>query len=167
MRNRQKLLAWLEDALGVLCETLAELTDRAALEQFRTSICESVDGVLLSLVDAMESDDAMSWEFARQLTGERGEMMRKLREQFLELDPPLPKPDLIKVLLITNSVEETFFLLSKMERNSIPPTGPTSMCLTSDRSLFVRLVAISCGLHPIGIKRSTAKPTSPCPEAQR
>ena len=52
MRNRHKLLAWLEDALGVLCETLAAISDRSALEQFRTSICESVDGVLLSLVDA-------------------------------------------------------------------------------------------------------------------
>ena len=114
MRNRQKFLAWLEDALGVLCETLAELTDRSALGQFRTSICESVDGVLLSLVDAMESDDAMSWDIARELTGERGEMMRRFRVQYLEMEPPLPKLDLINVLLITNSVEETFFLLSNV-----------------------------------------------------
>jgi len=123
MRNRQKLLAWLEEALGVLCETLAELTDRPALGQFQTSICESVDGVLLSLVDAMEADDAMSWDIARQLTGERGEMMRKLREQFLELDPPLPRLDLINVLLITNSVEETFFLLSKLGKEFNPADG--------------------------------------------
>ena len=123
MRNRQKLLAWLEDALGVLCETLAELTDHPALGQFRTSICESVDGVLLALVDAMESDDAMGWDFARRLTGERGEMMRKLREQFLDLEPPLPKLDLINVLLVTNSVEEAFFLLSKMEKEFNPADG--------------------------------------------
>ena len=120
MRNRQKLLAWLEDALGVLCETLAELSGRSALGQFRTSICESVDGVLLSLVDAMESDDAMSWDIARQLTGERGDMMRRLRAQFLEMEPPLPRIEMINVLLITNSVEETFFLLSKMETEFNP-----------------------------------------------
>ena len=123
MRNRQKLLGWLEEALGVLCDTLAELTDRSALGQFRTSICESVDGVLLSLVDAMESDDAMSWDIARQLTGERGEMMRKLRIQYLEMEPPLPRLDLINVLLITNSVEETFFLLSKLEKEFNPFAG--------------------------------------------
>ena len=121
MRNRQKLLAWLEDALGVLCETLAELPDhRSALGQFRTSICESVDGVLLSLADAMESDDAMSWDIARELTGERGDMMRKLREQFLELEPPLRKLDMLNILLITNSVEEAFFLMSKMEKEFNP-----------------------------------------------
>ena len=77
LRNRQKLLVWLEEAVGVLCETLADLDDGTAIEQFRTNICESVDSVLLTLVDAMESDDAMSWQIARRLTGERGEMMRR------------------------------------------------------------------------------------------
>ena len=123
MRNRQKLLAWLEDAVGVLCETLAELTDRSALTRFRTSICESVDSVLLSLADAMESDDAVSWDIARQLTGERGDMMREIRVQYLELEPPLSKLELFNVLLITNSVEETFFLMSKLEKEFNPAAG--------------------------------------------
>ena len=50
-------------------------------------------------------------------------MMSKLREQFLDLDPPLPKLDLIDVLLVTNSVEETFLLLSKMEKEFNPAGG--------------------------------------------
>ena len=116
MRNRQKLLAWLEDALGVLCETLAEPPGRSALNQVRTSIRESVDSVLLSLVDAMESDDTMSWDIVKQLTSDRGEMMRKMRTHYLELDPPLGKLEQIDVLLITNAVEEAFFLLSKVEQ---------------------------------------------------
>ena len=115
-RNRQKLLAWLEDALGVLCERLAERPAPSALNQFRTSIRESVDSVLLSMVDAMESDDGMSWDIVKQLTGDRGEMMRKVRTHYLESDPPLPKHDLIDVLLITNAVEEAFFVLSKVEQ---------------------------------------------------
>ena len=120
MRNRQKLLTWLEDAVGVLCETLAELDEQSALGQFRSSICEGVDGVLLALAEAVESDDGMTWELVRQLTGDRGEMMRTLRMQYLEMDPPLPKLELINVLLITNAVEETFFLLSKIEKEFNP-----------------------------------------------
>ena len=123
LRNRQKLLMWLEEALGMLCETLADLDHGSALDQFRTNICESVDGVLLALVDAMESDDAMSWEIARKLTGERGEMMRRLRVQFLEQEPPLREVELINVLLITNAVEETFFLLAKMEKEMNPTSS--------------------------------------------
>ena len=120
MRNRQKLLTWLEDALGALCQTLNELGDRSALAQLRANICESVDGVLLSLVDALESDDAMSWDIMRQLTGDRSELMRRIRMQYLEMDPPLRKLEMINVLLITNSVEEAFFLLSKVEKEFNP-----------------------------------------------
>lgn len=116
MRNRQKLILWLEDALGVLCEMLAERAEQSALDQFRTSICEGVDSVLLSLVDAMETDDGLTWHFVRQLTGDRRAMMRKIRAHILEMDPPLRKPGLINVLLITNSVEEAFLVLSKIEK---------------------------------------------------
>ena len=116
MRNRQKLLVWLEDALGALCETLAAGDDQPALAQFRMTICESVDSVLLSLVDAMESDDRVSWEIARRLTGDRGEMMREIRTEFLRRDPPLQHTEFLDVMRITNSVEETFFLFSKIEK---------------------------------------------------
>ena len=117
MRNRQKLLVWLEDALGVLCDALAERPARPRLNQFRTTILESVDSVLLTLVDAMESDDRMSWDIVKQLTGDRGSMMRKVRTHYMETDPPLQKHDLIDVLLITNAVEEAFFVLSKVEQD--------------------------------------------------
>lgn len=113
--NRQKLLVWMEDALGVLCKSLGEIGDRPALERFRTSMCEGVDSVLLALIDALEADDDMSWDVARQLIGDRGAIMRRFRLQYLDLDPPLARLEQINVLLITNAVEEVFFLLSKLE----------------------------------------------------
>ena len=125
IRNRQKLLVWLEEALGTLCETLDDLDGRSsALAEFRSTICESVDTVLLALVDAMESDDQVTWHLARELTGDRGEMMREIRTQFLNWDPPLRHLDLINVFLITNSVEETFFLFSRMEKEFNPIAIP-------------------------------------------
>ena len=124
LRNRQKLLVWMEEALGVLCKTLADSADRSVLDQFRTTICESVDSVLLALVDAMESDDEISWDLARRLTGDRGKMMGAIRTKYLERDPPLQHLELIDVLLITNSVEEAFFLFSKLENEFNPnPSG--------------------------------------------
>ena len=123
LRNRQKLVAWLEDALGTLCETLADFDDRSALSELRTIVCESVDGVLLSLVDAMDSDDQVTWELTRELTGDRSEMMRDIRARYLAWDPPLQKVELLNVLLITNAVEESFFLFSKMEKEFNPASG--------------------------------------------
>ena len=116
MMNRQKLIFWLEDVLGVLCENLGDIGDRLALDQFRMSMCEGVDSVLLSLVDAIETDDRVSWEMASHLVGDRGAMMRKVRLQYLDMDPPLQELEQINVLLITNAVEEVFFVLTKLER---------------------------------------------------
>ena len=118
--NRQKLLAWLADATGVMCAALVELGDRPNLKQFQETICEGVDGVLLSLDSAMEDDDRLSWDIATQLTGDRGELMRTMRGRFLEADPPIPQLDMANILLITNAVEEVFFLLSKLEQDFNP-----------------------------------------------
>ena len=115
LRNRQKLLAWLEDSLGVMCETLADIDDRSAIGQLRTTICESVDGVLVSLADAADSGDPTDRAVVKRLTGDRVEMMRGLRTRFLQNDPPLRKVDLVNVLLVANSVEEAFFLFAKIE----------------------------------------------------
>lgn len=120
LMSRQKLLFWLEDALAVMCMALIELADRPALERFRASICEGVDSVFLTLLDAMEADDPTSWELASQLTGDRGELMRKMRIEYLVMDPQLRPLELTNVLLITNSVEEVFFLLSKLELDLNP-----------------------------------------------
>ena len=115
MMNRQKLIFWLEDVLGVLCENLGNIGDRPALDRFRMSMCEGVDSALLSLVDAIETDDRVSWEMASHLMGDRGAMMRKVRLQYLDMDPPLQELEQINVLLITNAVEEVFFVLTKLE----------------------------------------------------
>ena len=64
LMNCQKLLVWLEDAMGVLCKALNEIGDRPALERFHTSMCEGVDSVLLALIDAIEADDEISWDVA-------------------------------------------------------------------------------------------------------
>lgn len=120
MRSRQKLLGWLENALGDLGETLAGIGTRSALAQFKEVTCESVDGVLLSMIEAMETNDEATWEIAKQLTGDRGQMMRDFRVQYLEMDPPLENLEEIDILLITNSVEEVFFLLSKVEKEFNP-----------------------------------------------
>ena len=120
LMNRHKLLSWMDDALATMCAAMIVLADRPHLRGFQENICEGVDSVFLCLVDAMEIDDKPSWDLASQLTGDRGELMRKMRVQYLERDPPLQRLDLINILLVTNAVEEVFFLLSKVEADFNP-----------------------------------------------
>ena len=108
MMSRLKLLSWMESAVGTMCEALLDLKGRQGLMKFRTDICEGVDTVFLSMADAMESEDEVSWNIAAQLIGDRGTLMREMRARYVDLDPPLLKPEALNVLLITNAVEETF-----------------------------------------------------------
>ena len=118
--SRQKLLSWLGDAMAVMCAALVEAGNRPPLRQFQESICEGVDSVFLALDNAMEDDDRQSWDIATRLTDDRGALMRRMRGRYLESDPPLPKLDMLNVVLITNAVEEIFFLLSKLEKDFNP-----------------------------------------------
>ncbi len=79
--------------------------------------------VFLSVADAMESEDEVSWKIAAQLIGDRGTLMREMRARYVELDPPLVNPEALNVLLITNAVEETFFLMAKIEAEFNPYSG--------------------------------------------
>ena len=113
--NRQKVLVWLEEAVGRLCEALGELPGLPAHDQLRVNTCEGVDGVLLALIDAMESDDDGILDGVRQLTGDRRATMRKMRARYLSLEKPLQTHEVSNVLAITNCVEEVFFFLSGLE----------------------------------------------------
>ena len=120
MMNRHKLLSWMEEAVATMCGGLSEISGRPALENFSVSIREGVDTVFLALADAMEAGDRESWDVAKQIASDRGTLMRETRLHYLTMDPPLQKIESINVLLVTNTVEEVFFLLSKLEAEFNP-----------------------------------------------
>lgn len=114
MLTRQRLISWLEEQVAALCEALQELDDQTARGTLRTSICEGVDAVFLSLLDAIDTGDEDFWTFAKELTGDRSELMRKMRGEYWETEPPLDDAQRSHVIAITNAVEQVFFLLSKL-----------------------------------------------------
>ena len=118
--NRQKLLTWLADAVAVMCRALIDIGDRRELKQFRESMCEGIDSSFLALERAMEGEDETSWDIAKRLSGDRGEIMRKLRGKYMETGLKLDKSDLVNVALATNTAEDIFFLLSKLEEDLNP-----------------------------------------------
>ena len=79
MMSRHKLLSWMENAVGAMCEALLELKDRPGLEKFRADICEGVNAVFLSVADGMASEDEVCWNVAARLIGDRGTLMHEMR----------------------------------------------------------------------------------------
>ena len=124
MMSRLKLLSWMESEVGAMCQVLLEVKDRPGLERFRGDICEGVDALLMSVIHAMESGDEASWTMAAQLIGDRRAQMREMRARYVGLATPLLQQELAKVLFVTNAVEETFFLMSKLEAEFNPYSRP-------------------------------------------
>ena len=113
--TRQKLLAWLEEQLATLCEALGELPDPPARGgTIRVGICEGVDTVLRSVLDAVETSSEDRWMYLKELTGDRSELMRKMRNEYSKTAPSPDAAQLSRVVTITNSVEQVLFLLSKL-----------------------------------------------------
>ena len=122
--NRQKLLAWLADSVAAMCDALLDISEQAKLKQFREAMCEGVDSVFLALDHAMESNDDTSWDIASALSGDRSEIMRRLRGKYMESDLRLERADLLNVFIVTNAAEDVFFLLSKLQEEFNPhPRG--------------------------------------------
>lgn len=111
MLTRQRLLCWLEEQLAALCQALQEVPQH---DNLRASVCEGVDAVFLQLLDAVEDGDSHDWTTAKELTGDRSEMMREIRNKHHSADPSLDNGQRGRVIRITNAVEQIFFLLSKL-----------------------------------------------------
>ena len=83
------------------------------------SLCERVSArgstrSSLSLLHAIDTGDEDFWTFSKELTGDRSELMRKMRNEYWKTDPPLDDAQHSRVIAITSSVEQIFFLLSKL-----------------------------------------------------
>ena len=111
---QQRLITWLEEQFAELCSTLNRLPNEASSGQLRTSLVEGIDAVLLVIIDALNARDAESWSRARELTGDRSELMRRLRGTYLESSSGFDDTVQSNILTATNTAGEIFFLLSRL-----------------------------------------------------
>ena len=131
MLTRQKLLSWLEDQVADLCTMLQALPDRPDDRALRTTICEGVDAVFLSLHYAIESDDDELWPMVKKLIDDRSDLMSNIRRTYWQSGQPLDEAERARVVEITNTVEQIFFLLSKLVRELDASPIPSTYDLMS------------------------------------
>ena len=131
MLTRQKLLSWLEDQVANLCTMLQSLSDRPDDKALRTTICEGVDAVFLSLHYAIESDDDELWLMAKKLVDDRSDLMSNIRRTYRQSGQPLDEAERARIVEITNTVEQIFLLLSKLVRELDASPIPSTYDLVS------------------------------------
>lgn len=117
IQSRQKLIIWLEEQFAAVPDYLRELPEDPDLDLFQMSVVEGTDAAFLIFLDALDSEDAESWEFAGQVVGDRRALMQKLRERYLALVPEEQSDWQHVIVETTNAVENIFFLLAQLTRD--------------------------------------------------
>ena len=128
---QQRLITWLEEQFGELCKELNQLPRDETAGELRVVLVEGIDAVVLVIIDGLTSQDPEDWQTVVQLTGDRSELLRRIRDSYTSGDIPLSDAVQANILKVTNTAGEIFFLFSRltqeMEGASIPSAAPPTL----------------------------------------
>ena len=116
------MLDGLSETLVDLARSVADAGDSATTRRLTDSVVEGLDAVLLTVVEAMGPDAEDDRMLLRRMTGDRGALMRRLREQYLAGDDSLTATEKMAILNITNLTERASWLISRLVE-ALPGAG--------------------------------------------
>ena len=114
MLAQQKLITWLEEQLAELCNILNQMPKEEDPDQLRSALVESIDIVVLVILDAVNSGNAEQWSEAGKLTEDRTELLRRFQNAYLEQHVNLNETERLNTLKAINAAGEIFYLLSRI-----------------------------------------------------
>ncbi len=120
--NVQRILEGLAETLAELARTAAESGENPTTRRLTGSVVEGVDAVVLTMVEAMAPDGEDDRALLHQMSGNRGALMRRLREEYLESDANLAAADKMIILSLTNLTERASWLISRLAE-ALPTTA--------------------------------------------
>ena len=128
----QRIIEWLEERFSELCEDLNNLPNEGSAGQLRDSLTEGIDTVVLAVVDGLTSPDPEQWSMVLDLTGDRTEMLRRIRSSDLPDETDLSDEGRAALLQATNTAAEIFSLLHRLTKQMQPSTASASMLGRND-----------------------------------
>lgn len=123
----QRLLDGLSETLGDLARSVVDAGPGSAKARLTGSVVEGLDAVLLTVVEAMGPDGEDDRILLRRMSGDRGALMRRLREEYLASDASLAAADKMTILTVTNLAERASWLINRLvDALPSPAAGDTS-----------------------------------------
>ncbi len=110
----QRVLDGLSETLVDLARSVGDVANSPTAHRLTDSVVEGLDAVLLTVVDAMGPDAEDDRMLLRRMTGDRGALMRRLREEYLAGDANLTAAEKMAILNITNLTERASWLISRL-----------------------------------------------------
>jgi phosphate:Na+ symporter len=116
LQNRMSLLLYLEDSLRGLTATIEPVSFDGKLGTVISSLVETLDFVLLTLIEALEANNDDSLELLLEITADRGDMMEKVRQDFLADEAQLLATDRAILLQSTSIFERIIWMAQRLAR---------------------------------------------------
>ena len=109
-----RILDGLAETLTDLARAVGDGGANPTTRRLTGSVVEGLDAVLLTVVEAMGPDGEDDRALLRQMTGDRGALMKRLREEYLASDTSLAAADKMTILTVTNLTERATWLINRL-----------------------------------------------------
>lgn len=114
LSNRQRFLDGLEELLYEMTHVLASLAGTGLGATLFSSFLESLDVLMVTTSEALETGDPEEIEVLVELTRDRSEVMSKVRKTYLTGEHDLGMEDRMNLLMITGLWERAVWAFSKI-----------------------------------------------------
>ena len=111
--SKAELIDGITDTITELASAAVEAGRHDATKRLSASIVEGIDAMLLTAVEAMGRDGAEELDVLHTMSGERGALMRRLREEYLARESDLSAGDRLDILSTTILAERASWLLHR------------------------------------------------------
>jgi len=109
--TQQRLMITVEDTLYELATTIQSHPEGSVVEPFNQRVVEALDAVVLTLHGALVEGDQDDRDYLARVTGDRGDVMQRIRNAFLSEAQALDATAKISLLKTTNLCERLLWLL--------------------------------------------------------
>ena len=116
LQNRLNLTVYLEDSLRTLTLATESVPLDSRLGGIVSSFVEALDFVLLTLIDALEGDGGESVEVLIQITEDRGDLMERIRQDYLADQGEVSPADRAVLLQATSVFERVIWMTQRLAR---------------------------------------------------
>lgn len=126
LQNRLSLIVYLEDSLRVLTSSTESVPLDGRMGQLVSNLVEGLDFVLLTLIEALESPGSESVELLIQITGDRGNFMERIRQDYMAAEGNINATDRSVLLQATSVYERIIWMAHRLARLIDAKAAPLS-----------------------------------------
>jgi phosphate:Na+ symporter len=119
------LIVYLEDSLRALNDATECVPLDGRMGGLVSSLVEGLDFVLLTLIEAVESRGGESLEVLIQITGDRGNLMERFRQDYMAAEGNISHTDRSVLLQATSVYERVIWMAQRLAR--LIDTKPVSL----------------------------------------